>query len=96
MATAYYNNSLYWKHESVYHSAPILWWANHIIQRFGREGAEKFIYGCNSCPCIELERDCKTCKYNIGRDLCSYAKKWMSLECKDKCLIKDCIMDKLT
>jgi len=38
-------------------------WATHIINKFGKENAERFAYSNIRCPCIFLNKICGDCVY---------------------------------
>ena len=39
-------------------------WATHIINKFGKENAERFAYSNRRCPCNFLKKTCTDCVYN--------------------------------
>ena len=46
-------------------------WAEHIIERFGKQLALKFAESYSSCPCNTSKWECCTCKYSYKYyDLC--------------------------
>ena len=69
-------------------------WAKHIINRFGKEIANKFAISNTRCPCAFIHRACGICLHqtrttHYSLDGCYHAIKYERISVKRKIKIKN-------